>query len=77
MNHYIDEEENVVDGIEMRQPQTIWEMAKLLGRIDGTNVLYKDNNKARSQDKIKIKEKKQYWKPRNEENRKEFPSWEA
>ena len=46
LNHYIDEEEivnalkyhfseNVVDRIEMRQPQTIWDMAKLLAELMG------------------------------------------
>ena len=52
--------QNIVDRIEMRQPRTTWEMAKLLGQADGKNFLENEKQKARGTDEAKTKDKGLY-----------------
>ena len=74
LDHYPDDEEiiellkwhfsqSIVDRVEMRQPRTTWEMARLLGQADGKGFLENEKQKARGTDEKKTNNKQYKSKP--------------
>ena len=67
--------EGVIEKVELRQPQTIWEMAKLLARIDGIGVidnkLIKARGKERALDKLKQFNNSRRWDKNSDEEENE------